>query len=668
MIQTGDLLLVLDRAAARDGTGVKVDLQNLPPKLAGQLLRANVLEVGPDGQATLKLPSGETLQARLDPPLPVGSRLQLLARTPTAPVHVLRALPPPAPAQVVATPQALTQAAAQTGPIVLRFALPGATGTTPSPSPVPTAPTTDIPEPTPTLPKLTVGQTLPLSVQAGRPFPAVGATVIGRVTTPPEGGQQTLTLVNGTKLDFPIPPVLDDGTEVQLRIVSKGQAQLVSLKEPAPSAHPAPAPKSPVPTASGTSAPPTAAATPAPRPALKLDVGVPVRATVLPAKDGFTTLQLADGQVMKLPPSPLLRPGQTVTITRTPDGMVDLEPQPLPTPAPTARPTPPLAPSAPAARPTPSSTPQAAPPAAAATPDSPEAPVPAPRLTGVVTARTDSGELTVRLPSGQTFQAHSPRPLPLGAQITLSFTDEGHAHILNIRVPTAPAHVNSLYAFMTKWEALDQALAHLRTHDPAAFAAVKSRLPNLGDSFLPNMMRLADAVQTNNLEALLGREALNVLRQTGLDGPLMNDLSQLQTLHQKHDLDGWRALPFPFWDDERDEPGQGGFFWRNDDEEERRPGTPASVRFVVQLSMSQLGPLQLDGLIRGTEMRLKLRSLEDLGVAFAAGLQTVVNRAMAEAGLTGGVDVEVTDRFEVDPLHDFAAAVPQSQNGLDVNV
>jgi hypothetical protein len=221
---------------------------------------------------------------------------------------------------------------------------------------------------------------------------------------------------------------------------------------------------------------------------------------------------------------------------------------------------------------------------------------------------------------------------------------------------------------MTKWEALDQALAHLRTHDPAAFAAVKSRLPNLGDSFLPNMMRLADAVQTNNLEALLGREALNVLRQTGLDGPLMNDLSQLQTLHQKHDLDGWRALPFPFWDDERDEPGQGGFFWRNDDEEERRPGTPASVRFVVQLSMSQLGPLQLDGLIRGTEMRLKLRSLEDLGVAFAAGLQTVVNRAMAEAGLTGGVDVEVTDRFEVDPLHDFAAAVPQSQNGLDVNV
>ena len=191
MIQTGDLLLVLDRAAARDGTGVKVDLQNLPPKLAGQLLRANVIEVGPDGQATLKLPSGETLQARLDPPLPVGSRLQLLARTPTSPVQVLRALPPLAPAQVVATPQAAAQAAAQTGPVVLRFALPGATGssTAPLPSPSPASTPADSPDPAPALPKLTVGQTLPLSVQAGRPFPAVGATVIGRVTTPPEGGQ-----------------------------------------------------------------------------------------------------------------------------------------------------------------------------------------------------------------------------------------------------------------------------------------------------------------------------------------------------------------------------------------------------------------------------------------------------------------------------------------------
>lgn len=85
--------------------------------------------------------------------------------------------------------------------------------------------------------------------------------------------------------------------------------------------------------------------------------------------------------------------------------------------------------------------------------------------------------------------------------------------------------------------------------------------------------------------------------------------------------------------------------------------------------MSALGTVQLDGLMQGKDViHLKLRLTQELPPEDIKGLEILVQKTLATAGLRGTLQVETVTFFETDPLHDMLlpSADAPSQNRLNV--
>jgi hypothetical protein len=160
-------------------------------------------------------------------------------------------------------------------------------------------------------------------------------------------------------------------------------------------------------------------------------------------------------------------------------------------------------------------------------------------------------------------------------------------------------------------------------------------------------MQMAQALATQSAERLLTDDTVQMLKAMGID--LIPDLTSLNQLQQRSETpDGWRALLFPYIEQEGEDPRQGGFFWRNQEGEEENQ--PKRTRFIVQLHLSQLGDVQLDGLLNEHHINLKLRLRQDPGDDFTADLQRLVQQTLDAYGLEGGISLEIKPTFPIDPL------------------
>ncbi|PIZ31296.1 MAG: hypothetical protein COY40_02480, partial [Alphaproteobacteria bacterium CG_4_10_14_0_8_um_filter_53_9] len=118
---------------------------------------------------------------------------------------------------------------------------------------------------------------------------------------------------------------------------------------------------------------------------------------------------------------------------------------------------------------------------------------------------------------------------------------------------------------------------------------------------------------------------------------------------------------FPYQEDWQD-PRQGRFFWRQQKEEEEKKDAQPKTRFVLEASFTQLGDLQLDGLVTYPEVWLKLRTHQALDTETTAALKLLTTNTLSSLGLTGGLQTETTARFPLDPLSDILKEDPTTLN------
>jgi hypothetical protein len=133
---------------------------------------------------------------------------------------------------------------------------------------------------------------------------------------------------------------------------------------------------------------------------------------------------------------------------------------------------------------------------------------------------------------------------------------------------------------------------------------------------------------------------------------LQQDFTQLHQLQQRTDnAESWRALFFPYWENKEDDPRQGSMFWRR--QKDKDDPERDSLRFVVHLSLSHLGRVQFDALLRGKQLVMKLRLQDAVDPEFVTGLMDVAHQALKDAGLDGQIGVEQVTHFSTDPLLDM---------------
>ncbi|MBO6782740.1 MAG: hypothetical protein JJ899_05630 [Alphaproteobacteria bacterium] len=203
------------------------------------------------------------------------------------------------------------------------------------------------------------------------------------------------------------------------------------------------------------------------------------------------------------------------------------------------------------------------------------------------------------------------------------------------------------------WAALEDAHGILTgtslSANPAP-AAGPSVIPATGPQLASGMLLFLNALFQGNIQEWLGRDAMRVLAQNdrlGLSRRLSDDFTQLSRLATEPTAGEWRMAVLPLLNDNMLQ--QIRLYIRQLGQDDDAKDIPPGTRFVVEASLSRLGAIQLDGLVRPGRFDLMVRTHEPLPETMRADVTELFKNAGREFRTAGRIDFRIENPFSVNP-------------------
>lgn len=560
-------------------------LQDLPRPV---VLPGTVAGETPEGLTRVRTQAGEVV---IKSPLPLLTdrpvTLQIAAGQPPslatilAPPTSLVTTPPPAPAQ---TPAVLVQI-----------------GGTPAPAPTatggPSVATPSLPAATPPLPGMGTAAPPAGPIQPGALLPAVVLAVARNAPAP----------VGRDAAGVPLSPPPVSGSA-------------------SPSAEPKPATAPPSTTAPAPATPPAAGGGGLAAAALGAFAGPdtpegaadnPVRLGGDAAHPGGGSDQppaAAKGDTPRPTQPPALRPGGTVAVK-----ILTVEPPSVNTPAFDG--------------------------ADAPLPDPPDSlPAGSVMVRGTIAGTTGEGRPILATRLGMLALGQGGEALPKGTVLTVALSDPGAAL-------EGIAGREVFLASSRAWPALREALVTLAGIDRAlAQSLMNTVVPQPNRRMAAAVSFFLSAVRGGDARAWLGDAATDTLRRHGR-GDLLAALDREFTAMQQQAADplpgGWHGFTLPVFDGTMLQPVRVHIHPIRDDEEGKaadKDRPPKGSRFVIDVDLSRLGPLQLDGMVRDRRFDLILRSRTPLDTGLRDELTGVFSTSVGAVGFAGSLLFQTDSR------------------------
>lgn len=189
--------------------------------------------------------------------------------------------------------------------------------------------------------------------------------------------------------------------------------------------------------------------------------------------------------------------------------------------------------------------------------------------------------------------------------------------------------------FNTPWASLQETLDNTVHDAPDIAQLIKNTLPTPTPKFNQTVMFFLAALQRGTIADWLGDDVLKSLKTAGkkdLAARLSADFEKIST-QAKEPLSGeWRSVSIPLFYDEKIHMLQ--FLLRHHPEQDGKEDAEHSVRttrFILNLNLSRIGDLQLDGfvcqknfdMILRTADKLPFEMRQELMQRFASGLEQV---------------------------------------------
>ncbi|MGH1375692.1 MAG: hypothetical protein ACRBCK_05010 [Alphaproteobacteria bacterium] len=236
--------------------------------------------------------------------------------------------------------------------------------------------------------------------------------------------------------------------------------------------------------------------------------------------------------------------------------------------------------------------------------------------------------------------------LPAGTHIEIQATQ-------NIALPPvtspliAPLPITQSHFLIPDiWQTIQDVQQALAQTNPQTAQAFSNIVPNAGSpsSMGPAALFFLTAIRSGDLQGWMGDKAVDALKRAGktdLLNRLGREFSALSRFSNEPMPQDWRGVSIPL-------------AWQNDihkiaihyrkednksDDETQNSGT--KTRFIMDLSLSQMGGIQLDGLYQGHEdghigrLDLILRSEESFSAAMRQQMRTSYKHALDETSITG---------------------------------
>ncbi len=305
-------------------------------------------------------------------------------------------------------------------------------------------------------------------------------------------------------------------------------------------------------------------------------------------------------------------------------------------------------------------TPAAAPPAQV----QPQAPL---AVVNTTVIAVNNGVPVVKLDNAD-VQLNVRANLPVGTQVTLEVRGVQPPLTPLPVVPTPPPALVPLSPAQPTWTTLTESLNLLQRSDPIAAQQLANVIPDGGPRTAAAIMSFVQAMRSGETRQWPGDTLLRAIERASprgahLAAQLGAEIDDLARTARSDVTPEWRMLPLPWQNDGRVERLRMVFREIDgDDEAEKRKGGGGGTRFLVDLDLSRLGPLQLDGIFKGDKRSLDLmiRTKTPLSEDIRRDLGGVFANSNAAMNLVGNLTFQVVRKF-ADPT---VRTVPGDKSGV----
>jgi hypothetical protein len=282
-------------------------------------------------------------------------------------------------------------------------------------------------------------------------------------------------------------------------------------------------------------------------------------------------------------------------------------------------------------------------------------------LSGSVTGSTPLSHPIVQTGAG-VFALKTQTVVPLGSVVTFEVINAPSPP--QLKPESATILHESLFA-MRKWPALEQAIQVLHeANSSAAQQLVNTILPRPGTGLTSGLIFFLTALRSGDLRSLIGEMPMRLIERSrpNLAGQLTEDFTTLARMVDEPGPGEWRVSLIPI------NTGAGieqiRLLIRQHAGEESEDEGPSDGRFIVDIELTTLGRLQLDGLVKnnGKSLELIIRSEKPLHETMHNDIRTIFIEASVLTGLKGGVN------FQAAPAHFIEIDDPSSDHAFGLLV
>jgi hypothetical protein len=263
---------------------------------------------------------------------------------------------------------------------------------------------------------------------------------------------------------------------------------------------------------------------------------------------------------------------------------------------------------------------------------------------------------SIVLTPGGTLSLATTTTLPPGTGVTFKISSSPAVPPPATALP-AGLHREGMIMSQT-WSSLEESLGTLQNISPQTAHLINSHvLPKPDAQFSATTLFFLSALKGGNVKAWIGENAARILEKMRPD--TMRRLSDDFRLLGKSDDDpatptrptDWRSTLIPLQSE--DGLQQIRFYSRklNDDDEEQSENTDNGTRFLIDVKLSNIGRLQLDGIVEETEKRLNMiiRTSAKLPHTMRHDLNTIFTNINQLTGLNGAMSFQASADAFVDP-------------------
>ncbi len=205
----------------------------------------------------------------------------------------------------------------------------------------------------------------------------------------------------------------------------------------------------------------------------------------------------------------------------------------------------------------------------------------------------------------------------------------------------------------TSFESLRQIFEILSQQNPLLINEVKRfRIPNAATGQLAGgILFLLSAMQKGNPDAWLGndiKDALEGLGKQSVLSALKSDFDNSKLAAMDSAGSPWRGTAVPYLDGDKLQQFR---FFVHDDPRQKKPGQSErdiARRFLIDVSLTRLGPIQIDGLVHQRKLDLIVRTTNHLPEDLRNDLRFRFGHAMEEVKYNGSLIFQANKQGWVD--------------------